>query len=150
MPAAKKHPSTRARRNVASSAATLPATAQRKGPAPALPPGTEWHPAVTWWWADLWAAPMSDEYHASDIHQLYLLATLYHDFYLSPPGTVRRTQLASEIRLQRMAFGLTPMDRRKLEWTIEQVAEAQDRTARRRATKAPAPADDPRSALRVV
>ena len=60
--------------------------------------------------------------------------------------------LAAEIRLQRQAFGLTPYDRRRLEWTIESVDEAQDRGRQRRARQQPAAAraTDPRSVLRSV
>lgn len=106
-----------------------------------------WRPETLDWWADLWAAPMSNEYHSSDRHALYLLAVLMDAFWTSPTQ-----QLAAEIRLQRQAFGLTPYDRRRLEWTIETVDAAKDAGDRRREgrgqsdpAKAPAPpAQDPR------
>lgn len=154
MPAAKKHPSARARRNTASSAAVLPAGGTGK-PAPALHDRSDdacWHPRVLAWWRDLWASPMSSEYHESDVHQLCALAELYQAFWETPADAVRaRIFVATEIRLQRQSFGLTPYDRRRLEWTIEAVQEAQDRGRQRRAsTKAPKVEDDPRASLRVV
>ncbi|ARC55990.1 hypothetical protein AS850_02740 [Frondihabitans sp. 762G35] len=156
MPAAKKHPTTRARRNTASTASTLrPADTVQ---IPALPPrpvvftedgamkAGDWHEATLDWWADLWASPMAAEYHSSDRHALFLLAVLIDDFWREPS-----TKLASEIRLQRVAFGLTPYDRRRLEWTIETADEAKERgQARRaapRANRQPPAGTDPRLAL---
>src|SRR5690349_8633919 len=98
----KKHASTRARRNVAAGAATLPAEG-RSGPTPELPPlvnrhGEDaWHPLVLLWWADLWSSPMSAEYHESDLHQLYVLAQLYNDFHTAGSATARK-EAATEIR----------------------------------------------------
>lgn len=198
MPRRKKDPSTRARRNRASTAATLtiaePATnaeayqqltvvqlraeidrrnlgrpahavlgkrgpkaalvatlVEDDSPAPKLPPGTrEWHPLTVEWWNDLWASPMAGEYHESDRHALFILAALVDAFWQFPTK-----ELAAEIRLQRQAFGLTPYDRRRLEWTIETAAEAQDRGKQRRqrqaqGAKQPDKASDPRQNLHAV
>lgn len=158
MPAAKKHPTARARRNTAPTAANLPSESTRSGAAPSLPERADgdWHPFVLAWWRDLWRAGMSDEYHESDHHQLFVLAELYQAFWVTPAVKVRdRILLGSEIRLQRTAFGMTPYDRRRLEWTVEAAEGAKDRGVNRRAAKQPPaqppkPADDPRQALRVV
>lgn len=156
---APKNAATRARRNVRSTAASVPSQSTRPaGGKPSLPERVAddpWHPHVVVWWNDMWASGMSDEYHDSDVHQLYILADLLQLFWTTDPRKVRdRLLLGAEIRMQRMAFGLTPIDRRRLEWQIETVEAAQDRgTARRevkRAPKPPAAADDPRQALRVV
>ena len=146
MPAQKKDPSVRARRNKAATAATLSAEVPKRD-RPELPEGREWHALTLSWWADLWASPMAGEYHASDRHALFILAALVDAFWTEPSQA-----LAAEIRLQRQAFGLTPYDRRRLEWTIESVDEAQDRGRQRRARQQPQPvaADDPRNALRAV
>lgn len=107
-----------------------------------------WQPATLEWWADLWAAPMSKEYHSSDRHALFILAALMDQFWTSPS-----TKLAGEIRQQRAAFGLTPYDRRRLEWTIETAEGAKAQGQRRRsdtgpaAPPAPEPASDPRLVL---
>jgi hypothetical protein len=156
MPAAKKHPSTRARRNTASTAATLTTDAPARK-VPALPGRSDdqrWHPAVLEFWRDVWSSPMAAEFHESDIHQLVLLAYLTHDFYAALSATGRK-EAATEIRLQRAMFGLTPYDRRRLEWTIETAEGAKAQGRRRRAAE-PAPAapkvtpEDPRAGLRVV
>lgn len=141
---AKKHPSVRARRNRASTAAVL--TDGRTVIRPDLPECEDgWHPQTVEWWNDLWAAPMAAEYHESDKHALFLLAVLIDQFWNQPSQ-----RLAAEIRQQRQAFGLTPYDRRRLEWTIETTEEAKDRgKARREAKPVPQPerGTDPRLAL---
>jgi hypothetical protein len=151
MPQPKKDPSVRARSNRASTAATL-SSAPRSVTAPTLPAIRDWDQVTLDWWADLWAAPMSAEYHESDRHALFMLAALVDDFWTTDtPG--RRKALSEEIRLSRQAFGLTPYDRRRLEWTIESAEESKDRGTQRRARQGaaqPKPADDPRSALRAV
>jgi hypothetical protein len=93
---------------------------------------------------------MAAEYHESDRHQLYVLMNIYHDFYCAGSSTGRR-EAATEIRLQRQAFGLTPYDRRRLEWSIVTTEDAKDRRAgRRQTTPATPPKPDPRAGLRAV
>ena len=149
MPQPKKHPSTRARANKASTASTL-SDDMSAAVKPALPEGRDWHPQTVEWWNDLWAAPMSAEYHSSDRHALLVLAVLMDGFW-NDPTTTR----AAEIRQQRQAFGLTPYDRRRLEWTIETAEEAKGRGRKRTertkdSAKSADPASDPRNALYVV
>lgn len=88
---------------------------------------------------------MAAEYHPSDKHALFLLAVLMDAFWVKPSQS-----LAAEIRQQRMAFGLTPYDRRRLEWTIESAEQAKDRGHARRSNQSsvqPDKGDDPRLAL---
>jgi hypothetical protein len=95
---------------------------------------------------------MAAEYHSSDRHQMFVLMNLYQDFYCAGSSTGRR-EAATEIRLQRQAFGLTPYDRRRLEWSIETAEDAKARGARRRggvAQPAKPPSADPRAGLRAV
>lgn len=155
MPAPKKHSSTRARANRATTAATL--TDQTSAIVPKLPARPAefdangkklrigWHAETKAWWSDMWSSPMAREYHSSDRHGLFVLAVLIDKFWRNPDA-----KLASEIRLQRVAFGLTPYDRRRLEWTIETAEESKDRGQARRqrgGAKQPAAATDPRLAL---
>lgn len=145
MPQPKKHPSARARANRATTAATLiedGGSVER----PVLPGIREWLPQTVEWWDDLWTTPMSREYHSSDRHALFILAVLMDEFYLDPSSSK-----AGEIRLQRQAFGLTPYDRRRLEWTIESAEESKARGRQRsQRDMAPPRGDDPRSALYAV
>lgn len=154
MPQPKKHASTRARANKAPTAASLAARTDDERAdviVPRLPPlgvsdtgeTLEWSERTLEWWDAVWRSPMGAEYDRSDIHQLYILARLIDSFWHHPNAA-----LAAEIRLQRAGFGMTPYDRRRLEWTIEQADEAKDKGARRRAnagtSQQPDKATDPR------
>lgn len=154
MPAQKKHPSARRRRNVSASAATL--SREHDLEAPALPDRAEgWHDMTREWWEDIWSSPMSPEWDDSDVHGVFVLAAIYDDIWRGDSPRERK-DAAGEYRLQRKDFGLTPYDRRRLEWTIEQADEAQAKGRRRRSedpretSPAPAASGDPRAALRVV
>lgn len=186
MPARKKHPSTRARANKASTAAKLqpkqivvaledysthtvaklreeidrrnadgrPESAHlsKSGakaalverliadddPTPRLPDRPAgWTDMTRDWWADVWASPMSDEWHESDVHNVYVCAMLYDDMWTGETATARQ-KAAAEFRQQRASLGLTPYDRRRLEWTIEGAEEAKDKGAQRRSRAKPA------------
>lgn len=86
---------------------------------------------------------MAREYLRADEHALFRLAVLVDNYWTKPSAA-----LASEIRLQQQAFGLTPLDRRRLEWSIEQVEAAQNRVKTKRASKPLGKENDPRDALR--
>lgn len=141
-----------ARRNRSTSRATLSLVHDVE--APALPGGKDWHPQTLEWWADIWASPMAPEYDDSDRHGLFALAVLIDDFWVADKPSLRAS-LSAEIRLQRQCFGLTPIDRRRLQWEIERGDEAEEKT-RKRKTAAAAPRDpaepvpDPRSVLQAV
>lgn len=85
---------------------------------------------------------MAAEYLQADTHGLYVLAELVDQFWAAPTAA-----LASEIRQQRQGFGLTPIDRRRLQWEVERV----ESVARKRVPPRARPAgDDPRALLSVV
>ena len=145
---APKPASTRARRNKTSTAATLQADAAIV--APELP-DLAWHSMTRAWWIDIWSSPMAPEYDDSDRHGLFQLAMLVNDFWLSEDWRQRK-DLAAEIRQQGQRFGLSPIDRRRLQWEIEKSEEAQAKGTKRRATSSdkPTPKGDPRGILRSV
>ncbi len=147
---APKHPSTRARQNRSATAAQLKADPSIRAPKLLDRP---WSPMTLAWWADVWASPMAPEFDASDVHGLFALAVLVDDFWTAETPTARR-DLAGEIRLQTQRFGLSPIDRRRLQWEIERSEEAQDRGTRRRSRAAEEPlrpsSGDPRASLRSV
>ena len=81
---------------------------------------------------------MADEYLDADVHGLYLLTELVDRFWRQPT-----TALAAEIRQQRLAYGLTPIDRRRLEWTVAKLEKPD--------VKPPAkPVSDPRVVLKAI
>lgn len=108
----------------------------------------DWNEMTISWWVDIWASPMAPEFEKSDVHGLYVLAALVDSFWTHPSK-----ETAAEIRLQRQAFGLSPIDRRRLQWEIERTDEAQDKGKRRRASQEKAPKNegaDAYGALRAV
>lgn len=122
---APKTASARQRTNRVAGARTL--SAVHDVAAPKLPAGQSWHRQTKAWWKDIWASPMAPEFEASDVHGLFLLAVLVDAFWVEPSK-----ELAAEIRLQRQCFGLSPIDRRRLQWEIERAEEAESRTRKRR------------------
>lgn len=148
---APKDPSTRARRNKTSTRATL--TRDHDLEAPELPERPEgWHSMTKRWWADVWASPMAPEWDDSDKHNVYLLAMIYDDIWCAETPKERK-DAAAEYRQQRKDLGLTPFDRRRLEWQIEQADEAKAKGETRRSrpeTGKPKGGKDPRGILHVV
>lgn len=147
-----KPASQRRRRNVASTARTL-ALIEQPLPAPTLPMRQDdesWNVNALAFWQDLWASPMAPEYDRSDLHGLYMIADLIHIYWTTPStSAIKKKELASEIRLQRQAFGLSPIDRRRLQWEIEKAEEATDKGQRRRTQSSRSGgSDDPR--LKVI
>lgn len=130
----------RRRRNVTPGMRTLRVATSNSTPTIA----GDHHPATIAWWASIWSSPMAPEYDASDIHGLYVLAALMDAFWLCPPErSITMKELAGEIRLQRQCFGLSPIDRRRLQWEIDRGDEAEAKTAARKVTRAK-PKRDPR------
>ena len=104
-------------------------------------PGLAWHPMTLAWWRDVWRSEMAGEFLDSDRHGLYVLAELVDRFWYDPDADT-----ANELRLQRQCFGLTPLDRRRLQWEVESSPATEAR--RPDAPKPKPPAQDPRGVLR--
>lgn len=150
-----KHSSVRARTNKKSTAAKLESDATVE--IPELPDRyeldeatnswvvvlTPWHPMTVAWWEDIWPSPMAAEWHESDVHGLFRLAELV-DVYWASTDLTKMLKAATEIRLSGQPYGLSPLDRRRLEWTIESTKKAQaDGRAREGHPVAPVPAPTP-------
>lgn len=122
----------RQRRNTVASQAALINHEPPLVKAPPLPKRPEgWHKLTKAWWKDIWKSPMQAEFLQADVHALFRLAVLIDLFWTEPNLAV-----AAEIRLQQQAFGLTPIDRRRLQWQVVQVEEAKDKHERGRARRA--------------
>src|ERR1039458_2494051 len=79
--------------------------------------GEDLHPMVLEFWHEVMNSPMASEWHPSDMHGLFMLADLYNAYWNCPAEKLTtKSMLAAEIRLQRQAYGLSPMDRRRLHW----------------------------------
>lgn len=146
MPPLPKPAATRQRRNHYSTTAKLDAIPL--GKLPKLParmaPAVEWHPRTLAMWRNIARSPMVAEYLQSDIDGLFVIAELFDLFWQT--GDVK---YAAELRQQRQCFGLTPIDRRRLQWEIQKVENADAKKnppaeSRRRVT------GDPRNVLHAV
>lgn len=106
---------------------------------------------VVEWWTSIWRSPMASEYLDADMRGgLYLLADL-HQARWTAPSTAAMIEVAKEIRLQEVRFGLSPIDRRRLQWEIEKGEQAIERTTSRKQRKTSASGgNDPRSILKAI
>lgn len=148
-----KSPRTRQRRNAAAGVATLAADA-RAPEIPALPSiRGAWHEMAVMWWNDVWTDPVSSQFAKSDKHGMYRLLFLVNRFWKLTERNPERIKISAEIRQLESKFGLSPLDRRRLQVEIERGEEAEERTTQRAARRQAAkrkPGDDPREALRAV
>ena len=138
-----KEPGVRQRRNRHSTAATLAAVEPLEIPDLPARGRRRWHRFTLAWWDDVRESPMAAEYLQADLHGLFRLALLVDEFNRTPS-----VKTAAEIRQQEMRFGLSPIDRRRLQWTVQRVehgATRQQQRAPRRHTDA-----DPREFLWAV
>jgi hypothetical protein len=103
------------------------------------------HELTIAWWKRVWKSPMVSEYLPTDIDGLARLAILVDDYYKNP-----HKEVLAEIRLQEARFGLSPIDRSRLQWEIGKGEEAErKRKPQRQQQVEPSPAD-PRGILGVV
>lgn len=109
---------------------------------PAHPAKEKWHALVVKFWADVWRSPMSNEYLEADVHGLFRMAVLTQAFITHPT-----VQVSAELRQLSMSYGLSPIDRRRLEWTVAKTAEAVEGVERTRAKRGRVINNDPREAL---
>lgn len=86
---------------------------------------------------------MAPEFLPSDTFALEMLARLEDQFDKATDPNLQ-LKLAAEIRLQRQSFGLTPMDRRRLQWEVARIESAVEQRNVRRADEV-----DPRQFLAV-
>lgn len=150
MPRPPKDPKTRQRRNRDSTSASLIDTSPLSdGEIPKLPDRKDeggnkipWRPEAKKLWEDIWSSPMATEYTQADIHRVLLYVDLWDTYWCKPS-----TSVAAEIRLQGVCLGVTPIDRRRLQWEIKRVDAEPSKPS---APKRPERQSDPRSALRVV
>lgn len=132
----------RQRTNKKSTHATIEAPATVRVPPLPQVQGA-WSALTKGWWARVWASPMASQYLPTDVDGLGRLAMLVNRFYENP-----HQMLLAEIRQQEARFGLSPLDRSRLQWTIAQADQAEQK---RKPPEAPKRASgDPRRILTQV
>jgi hypothetical protein len=94
------------------------------------PDGRVWHPLTVVAWEHAWQSPMSTQWLETDVDALGRLALLWDEFYMAPD-----TKTMAEIRLQEQRFGLSPLDRSRLQWEVSRAEEAEQKQQRRQPAK---------------
>lgn len=89
------------------------------------PDGREWHELTLRAWKNAWASPMASQWLDTDVDAMGRLAVLWDEFNKGD------TKVMAEIRLQEQRFGLSPLDRSRLQWEVARADEAGQKTARR-------------------
>lgn len=142
---APKPTSLRQRTNKKAGAGTIEAPAHPKVPSIPNPDGREWHPLTVKDWKHAWSSPMSSQWLDTDADAIGRLAILWDEFYKRPSADALK-----EIRLQSALFGLSPLDRSRLQWEVTRGEEAEQK----RRPKSPMPprtgTRDPRAILMAV
>jgi hypothetical protein len=108
------------------------------------PDNRKFHRLTRSWWKHVWESPMASEYLPTDVDGLNRLAILVDSYNNNPEA-----KILAEIRLQESRFGLSPLDRSRLQWEVARGEEAQ---GKRRPTgrDVDLSAVDPRGVLGVV
>jgi hypothetical protein len=105
------------------------------------PDGRVWHPLTVASWEHAWCSPMASQWLETDIDALGRLALAWDALY---NGTIT---VMPEIRLQEQRFGLSPLDRSRLQWEVAKGQEAERKVQQQKAKR---PAGDPRAILMAV
>lgn len=118
---------------------------------PTIPPipnpdDRKWHALTIRAWEHAWSSPMASQWLETDADALGRLALLWDEFYKSPDANGLK-----EIRLQSALFGLSPLDRSRLQWEVNRADESEQKNDRRRETQRKRTGThDPRQLLTVV
>lgn len=110
----------RQRTNRKSGSATIEAPDRPKIPPIPNPDERTWHALAIRSWKHAWQSPMASQWLETDVDALGRLALLWDEFYKKPDGKVM-----AEIRLQEQRFGLSPLDRSRLQWEVGRGEEAE-------------------------
>ena len=131
----------RQRTNRKAGHATLMAMPSPRVPKIPNPDKRTWHPLTRTAWAHAWTSPMASQWLETDADALGRLALLWDEFYKRPSADALK-----EIRLQGALFGLSPLDRSRLQWEVGRVEDAAQTRPRRERTRTA----DPRTTLMAV
>ncbi|MDD5486685.1 MAG: hypothetical protein PHW65_03945 [Dehalococcoidales bacterium] len=112
------------------------------------PDKRKFHRLTRAWWRRVWQSPMATEYLPTDIDGLARLAILVDNYYQNPGGA-KAKEILGEIRLQEARFGLSPVDRSRLQWEVAKGEEA-ERKRKPQQRQHDSSSSDPRGILGVV
>lgn len=133
----------RQRTNRKSGSATIVALEKPSVRAIPNPDEREWHPLTLESWKRAWSSPMASQWLPSDVDGLGRVALLWDQFYRQPDSKV-----LAEIRLQEQRYGLSPLDRSRLQWEVGRAEESERQKQRRQeSNQRRTGTADPRAAL---
>lgn len=135
----------RQRTNRKAGASTLEAPTNPRVSAIPNPDGRKWHPLTVKAWKHAWESPMASQWLETDADALGRLALLWDEFYKRPSADALK-----EIRLQSALFGLSPLDRSRLQWEVGRSEEAERKRQPRLPSAKRAGGGDPRGILSAV
>lgn len=115
----------RQRTNKKAGHATIEAPENPDVPVIPNPDGRTWHPMTLASWARAWESPMATQWLPTDVDGLARLAVLWDEFAKEPKVTT-----LAEIRQQESRFGLSPLDRSRLQWEVARGEEAEKKRTR--------------------
>jgi hypothetical protein len=111
---------------------------------PAHPDGRTWHAYTVESWCRAWGSAMASQWLPTEFDGVFRLAMKWDDYYLKG-----RASDLGEIRLQEQRFGLSPLDRSRLQWEVNRGDEA-TRKLRQRIQPSARVSGDPRKLLTAV
>lgn len=110
----------RQRTNRKAGSGTLEAPTAARVPEIPNPDARTWHPLTVAAWDHAWRSPMATQWLETDKDALGRLALLWDSYYQKTNAKV-----LAEIRLQEQRFGLSPLDRSRLQWEIGRAEETE-------------------------
>lgn len=105
-----------------------------------------WHAETHATWLLWWASEAASQWVDADVPGIKRLILLVEDFHRTE-RPAERSVMEKEIRLQEARYGLSPLDRRRLEWSIEAPPDEVEASPPPEPEK---PREDPRNVLRMV
>lgn len=124
---------------------SIVAEAGAKVPTMPNPDGRVWHQLTVTEWRRWWESPMASQWIDSDLGGLGVLILLHDEYFKAP-----NVEAVKEIRLQRPCFGLTPLDRSRLQWEVAKGEAAEQQQQRRQMSPKRTGTNDPRRGLMAV
>lgn len=88
---------------------------------------------------------MASKWLPSEFDGVFRMAMLWDEFYVNGKALV-----LAEVRLQEQRFGLSPLDRSRLQWEVNRADEAEQQHKKRNQPKDTPQVGDPRQLLRAV
>lgn len=135
----------RQRTNRKAGSATIEALDGQEIPLIPNPDERKWHPLTVAAWQHAWQSPMASQWLETDADALGRLALVWDSFYKAPSADALK-----EIRLQSALFGLSPLDRSRLQWEVSRGDEAEQKQTKRAESPRRTGMQDPRRLLVAV